>query len=185
MLKGLGDRLRELRKQRQLTLIELAKVSKIHASTLSRMERGRMIGTLEAHVRLCKALRITLAELYVGLADATSKVSVRTARDHSDICRHNDKVVQRFLTTDFLQKRLLPSLLEMAPGGKTPLEQHQADVEKFCYVINGRVRYSVGQDVHDLKAGDALYFEGHQPSHLENTGTNSAKLLCVTVPSVL
>ena len=52
--------------------------------------------------------------------------------------------VQRILTAGFLHKKLFPCLIELAPGGKTTLEQAKPDVEKFCYVISGRVKCSIG-----------------------------------------
>ena len=66
--------------------------------------------------------------------------------------------MQRILTTGFLQKTIFPSLIEIAPGGKTTLEQAKPDVEKFCYVVSGRVRCSIGQEFHELKTGDSIYF---------------------------
>mgnify|MGYP001567440946 FL=1 len=185
MLKGFGERIKQLRKDRHLTLVKLSKTSKISASTLSRMERGRMVGTLESHQRLCKALGISLSELYQGLDDPHHKVTVKRARDPADVCRHNDKTVQRILTTGFLQKKIFPSLIEIAPGGRTTLEQAKPDVEKFCYVLSGRVRCSIGKEFHELKTGDSIYFNSGQAHQIENSGANSAKVLCVAVPLAL
>ena len=53
---------------------------------------------------------------------------------------------------------IFPSLIEIAPGGKTTLKQAKPDVEKFCDAISGRVRCSIGQDAHELKAGDSIDF---------------------------
>ena len=185
VLKGLGGRLRGLRKQRGLTLVQVAKASKVAVSTLSRMECGRMVGTLKSHMRLCRALGIHLADLYAGLDEPHAPVSVRRARDRTDICRHNDKVVQRVLTPGFLRKKIFPSLLEIAPGGETVLEQTKPDVEKFCYVISGKVRCLIGQEVHELGMGDAVYFTNGQPHWMENLGATLAKILCVAVPLAL
>ena len=185
MLKGFGARLRDLRTQRGLTLVRLAKAARTSAGTLSRMERGRMVGTLATHQRLAKALGIGLPELYIGLDEPRPKVSVQRARGQADVCRHNDKAVQRILTTGFLQKKIFPCLIELAPGGKTTLEQAKPDVEKFCYVVSGRVRCSIGQEKHELKTGDSIYFNSGQAHQMENAGAGSAKVLCVAVPLAL
>ncbi len=99
--------------------------------------------------------------------------------------RHNDKAVQRILTTGFLQKKIFPSLIEIAPGGETTLEQAKPDVEKFCDVVSGRVRCSIRREQHDLKPGDTIYFNSDQAHQIENAGANSAKVLCVAVPLAL
>ena len=79
VLSGLGQRLRHFRKQRKLTLVQLAKAAKTSPSVLSRMERGQMPGTLDCHVRLCHALGIRIAELYAGL-----EVDVSYAAEYSE-----------------------------------------------------------------------------------------------------
>ncbi|MDP3722092.1 MAG: hypothetical protein Q8R91_01155 [Candidatus Omnitrophota bacterium] len=56
------------------------------------------------------------------------------------MCRHNDKAVQRILTTGFLQKKIFPCLIEIAPGGKTTLSPAKPDVEQCCDMVSGRVR---------------------------------------------
>ena len=58
-------------------------------------------------------------------------------------------------------------------------------MEKFCDVINGRVKCSIGQECHELKTGDSLYFNTGQAHQMENAGANPAKVLCVAVPLAL
>ena len=58
-------------------------------------------------------------------------------------------------------------------------------MEKCCNVINGRVRCSIGQDVHDLKAGDSINFNCGRTHQMENAVANSTKMLWVAVPLVL
>ena len=80
------------------------------------------------------------------------------------------------------------------------LEQAKPDVEKFCDVIlrlrsvlrptrwgfvSGRVECSIGQEIHELKTGDTIYFNSGQAHQIENLGANSAKVLCVAVPLAL
>ena len=55
-------------------------------------------------------------------------------------------------------------------------------MEKFCYVISGRVRCSIGQEKHELKTGDTIDFNSGHTHQMENAGASSAKVLCVAVP---
>lgn len=65
--RAVGARLRTVRTVQRLTQPVLASLSGVDAATISRMERGRMAGTLECHLKLSCALGLTLAELYNGL----------------------------------------------------------------------------------------------------------------------
>ncbi len=67
LAKSLGGRLRTLRRANGLTLKGLAKTSGVDPATISKMERGQMLGTLESHLRLSRALGLTLAKLYAPL----------------------------------------------------------------------------------------------------------------------
>jgi transcriptional regulator with XRE-family HTH domain len=51
-MQGLGKRIKELRKSKKMTLVEIAKKTGIDQATLSRMENGKMTGTLDSHMRL-------------------------------------------------------------------------------------------------------------------------------------
>ncbi len=44
-------------------------------------------------------------------------------------------------------------------------------------MINGRVRCSTGQEIHELATGDTIYFNSGQAHQMENASTNSAKVL--------
>jgi uncharacterized cupin superfamily protein len=55
-------------------------------------------------------------------------------------------------------------------------------VEKCCNVISGRVKCSIGQERHELRTGDSIYFNSGQAHQMPNAGANSAKVLCVAVP---
>ncbi len=63
----IGTRLRTVRSTQRLPMVVLASLSGVDAATISRIERGRMPGTLESHLKLSRALGLTLAALYEGL----------------------------------------------------------------------------------------------------------------------
>lgn len=63
----IGGRLRAQRKARHLTLAQLAVRTGVDVATISRLERGLMLGTLECHLKLAHALRLSLARLMRAL----------------------------------------------------------------------------------------------------------------------
>ena len=71
----LGNRIREIRKQKKITLLELAKTTGVAQATLSRMETGLMVGTVKSHQKIAEALGISLAELYGHIDSRYSQIS--------------------------------------------------------------------------------------------------------------
>lgn len=67
LARFVGARLRAFRLEQRLTLGELAQASGVDMATISRMERGLMLGTLESHIRLALTLDIRLMDLYQNI----------------------------------------------------------------------------------------------------------------------
>ncbi len=65
------------------------------------------------------------------------------------------------------------------------LAQANPDVEQCCYVVSGKVRCLIGQEIHEITMGDAVYFTSDQPHRMENAAANPANVLCVAVPLAL
>lgn len=62
-----GARLRARREAKRLTLMALAARAGVATGTISRMERGLMLGTLACHLRLARVLQLPLASLFRGI----------------------------------------------------------------------------------------------------------------------
>jgi transcriptional regulator with XRE-family HTH domain len=77
-----GQRLRDLRRQAQLSQEEVAHRARIHATYPSDLERGRQTPTLDVVNRLATALKVTLAELF-GPFDRRFRIRARRTRSDS------------------------------------------------------------------------------------------------------
>lgn len=188
LLRTIGQRLRAIRKAQKVRLMQLAKASGVDAATISRIETGQMPGTLESHMKLARALGVKLTALYEGLEEEQAKraVSVQRPSARSEVYVHRaGKSSTSMLTTEVLNKKLLPVLITIEPGGRTHQEEARVGTEKFLYVIDGEVEASIGGQAHSLTRGSTLYFEAHVPHALRNTGRATARCLAVTTPPAL
>lgn len=60
----LGNTIKRLRKAKNLTLTDIARLSGIQLATLSRIENNKMVGSLSCHLELSKALGMKLSEFF-------------------------------------------------------------------------------------------------------------------------
>ena len=188
LARTVGDRLRVLRKSQKITLVELAKTSGVDSATISRIETGRMTGTLESHTRLARALGAKLTELYAGIEEARSRelISVQSAASRTDVYVHQaGKSSMAMLTTEVLKKKMMPVLIAIEPGGATHREETRVGTEKFLYVLEGEAEAKIGEAVHVLKRGSSLYFDASLPHALRNPGSRPVKCLSIVTPPVL
>ena len=185
MLKNLGERIRTIRKSKGVTLVDLSKRTGVAQATLSRIETGTMIGTVESHEKIAEALGIGLADLYSGIDNRYSEIS-HLARDKDrKVTQQTKNVRLELLTQESSQKKITPLLLTLQPGGETQKETQERGVEKFLYVLEGSVAVKVDQEEFILKADETLYFDASLPHQISNRTSHAAKLFVAVSPSKL
>ncbi len=64
----------------------------------------------------------------------------------------------------------------MQPGGGMP--RHTNAVEHEQYVLRGRARVSIGDEVHDVKSGDVVYIPAGTPHSYDAVGDEPFEFLC-------
>ena len=185
-VKGLGERIRWLRKKRGLTLIEISKATAIDPATISRIENGKMPGTLDSHVRIAEALGVRLPELYENVLLEHEEAKRGETKERVETFYHSSGVVAELLTTAALQKKMMPILLKIKPGGYTENEEFPLSTERFIYILKGSVTMERGEDIRKLREGESLYFVASRPHHFKNPSkSEEAQCLSVITPMSL
>ena len=184
-MKGLGKRIQFLRKQRKITLIEMAAKTGIDQATLSRMENEKMTGTLNSHMRIAQVLGLRLPDLYDQVIQPIEESQDRAARKKIETFSHSSGAVAELLTGGVLQKKMMPVLLKIRPKGRTEPEEYQPLAERFVYVLAGDVQVKIKEASHSIKTGETLYFNASFPHHFENQGKTEARLISVLTPTSL
>ncbi|HNX69076.1 MAG TPA: XRE family transcriptional regulator [Candidatus Omnitrophota bacterium] len=182
MLKNLGQRIRSIRKEKGLTLVEISQKTGIAQATLSRIETGTMLGTVESHEKIAETLGIGLAELYSGIDRRYEQISHQT-KDARTATHHTKDVHVEVLTQESSKKKITPLLLTLLGGGKTEKESNERGVEKFVWVIDGHVKVKLESQEYDLKAQETLYFDASFPHYFANEGQKTAKIFIAISPS--
>jgi transcriptional regulator with XRE-family HTH domain len=179
---SIGKTIHALRKENNMTLLELADKSGVALATLSRMENGKMTGTLESHMKICDALGIALPELYKNLYSPRKAVDLQKQRSRTEVFIHDKKSSEEILASKILNKKMLPVLIKISKGGKTQKEETRPGIEKFIYVLEGKIEADINEEKYNLAKGDTLYFDGHTSHFFKNTHDHDAKLLCMISP---
>ena len=182
MLKNLGQTLRELRKEKRLTLVEISKKTGVAQATLSRIETGAMIGTIESHQKVADVLGVSLAELYAGV-DPRSQVSHLKQDAEKKVTHHTKNLQVELLTQESSKIKITPLLMTLQPEAETSLEKNERGVEKFIYVLEGEVKVKADKEEYLLKHGETLYFDASIPHQISNPKQKVSRLLITVSPS--
>ena len=179
----IGNRMRELRKNKKVTLVELSKQTGIAQATLSRIETGTMVGTVESHRKIAEALGLGLAELYAPLDRRYQEIAHAKKETPRKVVHQGRGCQTEILTSEVTKKKITPLLVTLGGNSNTSLEQNERGVEKFVWVLEGEVEAKVEKDNFPLKTGETLYFDASLPHRLSNPKAKTAKLFVAVSPS--
>lgn len=185
MLKHLGEKIRQLRKERGLTLVEISKRTGVAQATLSRIETGTMTGTVESHEKIAEAIGVGLAEIYAGVDSRFDKTAVLKKEAVHKTSYIGKNISVELLTTESSQKKITPLLITLQGKCQTPVEQTERGVEKFLYALEGQATVKLDKDDFDLQAGDSLYFDGSIPHQILNQDSKTCSIFAAISPSKL
>ena len=176
-----GKKMKDLRLAKDWTLADLANRSGVALSTLSRIETGRMTGTLESHIKITRAFGVRLPELYADLDPVGAPIEHREGAPPE---RFSSAKGAEFaiLTKAGLQKKMLPVLLHLQAGKSTESERASAGTEKFLYLLKGKMEVTAGKERVRMSAGDSAYLQASLSHVLKNIGPHPAFVLSVASP---
>lgn len=184
----IGGKIREHRKARNLTLVELAQTCAISPSFLSQIERDQAapsIGTLQAIVH---AFGLTMAAFF---RDADSNQAPQEAQetiaqvvraDRRKIIIYPGMGTRSELLSPDLQRKIQMTWTVLQPGedsGETPF-QHEG--EECGLILQGQVETWIGDEHYILQAGDAIYHPSHVPHRSRNVGDDEAIMITASTP---
>lgn len=181
----IGKMLKELRKNKNITLEDLSKKSGVALATLSRIENDKMPGTIKAHNRICSALGSSLSELYKEIEDSQKTIENISASSRPEYHSNNDGIKYELLAARSIDKKIVPLLLTISKNTETLQEENPQGTEKFLYALSGSFYAYIGKNEYALKEGDSLYFDASLPHRYRNKGRSAATAICVSSSNVL
>ena len=165
----LGVRARDLRKDRGLTLDELAAASGVSRAMISKLERGEKNPTLVIAARLAEGLGVSLSRL-AGVEERREVVVV--PREKRPVLRDPETGFERQSLSPTFAGRGVEFLRNVVPEGSTSgdFPPHRKGVEEHLVVERGQLEAALGGETYLLREGDALFFEADVPHRFENVG---------------
>jgi transcriptional regulator with XRE-family HTH domain len=166
VLAEVGARLRQVRTRRGVTLTDLAAITGISKSTLSRLESGQRKPSLELLLPIAQAHRIPLDELVGAPEIGDPRIQLRPQK-------RNGRVVVPLTQNPsgiHAWKVLIP------PERKAPvLRTHEGN--EWLYVLSGELRLLLGGHDIIMKAGEVAEFDTQVPHWFGAAGNRPVEIL--------
>jgi quercetin dioxygenase-like cupin family protein len=169
---SLGQRIKRLREEREVSLEALANDTGKTVEYLEQVEADQVIPPVAVLLTLGRALEIDSGELLKDEDEAGQ-------RRVEEVRKRTDHYSYQVLTPDSRHKHLKGFLVTIDAGSDLKGASYRHEGEEFHYVLKGQVQVTVGENVNLLKAGDSLHFNSGIEHRLRNTGDIMCEILVV------
>lgn len=185
LLTLLGAHLRAARKERGLTLAQVACAAGLTKGFLSQLERGESSASIASLLALCSVLDISIAKLLEDAADGGLPSPVVRRAERRPMYLGGEGIVDELISPPH-ERRFEVFETHIDPQG-SPSEQPYA-VEAdfgFAYVLHGRLEFTTRGAVYLLQRGDSITYAPGDPHTFRNpSNSRRATVIFMKSPAV-
>lgn len=174
----IGNRIRDLRSQRNLTLQALAERTGLSSSMLSLVERGKTSPSIGTLVAISSALGAHMSDLFDNRADKQQERVIRMADQPVYITA--ESVKRRIVRTDDERGiELVFNDYEPGTGSGSDLVHHSG--REYGVVLEGTLTVEVNGAEYELEPGDSISYDSQLPHRIQNNGRNHVRAVWINL----
>lgn len=177
----ISNKLKSIRKEKNLTLQDIADRAGVTKGLISQIENSRTIPSLLVLIQIVKALEVGLDDFFNDLSfyGKEGKILIQRKADYQKFEKEPASGYEyfRIFTKKVNQCTLDIVMLEIQPGAARDFVQ--TDAFEYKYIISGSVRYLFRDQEYELNEGDSMLFDGMLEHNPINSGDSIVKMLVV------
>lgn len=162
-----GNRLRQLREGRNISMRTLATMSGLSANALSMIERGKTSPSVSTLYRIAGALNIPVTDFF----------SPEKARKKVVFLKANERTRLPFLRGlweglggEQFTRKAMPFMVTLENGASSGPSHMAHSGHEFVFCLRGQLEYQVEGELFLLETGDSLLFEAQLKHRWHNPG---------------
>ena len=181
ILIQISNRIKKLRREKRITIQELAERADVSKGWISQIENGRTVPSLTVLVDIVKSLDINLGQFFgeINLLNGKNPILVKR-RDEYQAFEKEHAIgfhYKRIFTQSIKNSTVDIVLLELEKNAKRPLVRTEAF--EYKYIISGKARFVFEDQQIDFNAGDSMLFDGRQLHTPLNIGSSKLSILAI------
>jgi transcriptional regulator with XRE-family HTH domain len=172
-----GNRLRQLRESRRVSMRTLATMSGLSANALSMIERGKTSPSVSTLYRIADALTVPVTDFF-GPDEARKKVVFLKADERTRLPFLRG--LWEGLGGEQFTGRAMPFMLTLESGASSGPNNMLHTGHEFVFCVRGELEYQVEGQIYHMEAGDSLLFAAQLKHRWRNPGgtvTNALVLI--------
>jgi transcriptional regulator with XRE-family HTH domain len=178
-----GERIKELRLKKGITLQELAEKTGFSSAILSQIENHLISPPLGILLKIAKALDVEMG-YFLGKPDEVPFVIVRK-NERKSVSRVASKEGIKYgysyesLAYDKKNRHMEPFLVTLEPATVKDRHAYSHEGEEFLFVLEGKMEVTLGEYTDILEEGDSIYYDSTIPHRVQCCEEKEAKILAV------
>ena len=176
---SVGQRLREIRASRRLSMKSLAQMSGLNINTLSLIENERTSPSVSTLRQLAQSLQVPITEFFETDHGSRKLVHQKQGKRPRVTFQHS---TMEDLAPGMPRFGAEPILVTLEPDADSGRKQIVHTGREFVYCLDGHIVYTVDNEKYILEPGDSLFFDAYLPHHWKNIDSTSSRALLVLCP---
>lgn len=175
----ISNRIKEIRREKNITVQELADRVSVSKGLISQIENNRTIPSLLVLVNIISALEVDLNQFFKDINPGNLPAVIIRRKEDYDTFEKEQAVgflYQRIFTKTIKSSTVDIVLLELEPHATRPMVETEAF--EYKYILSGKVDYVFEDQTYTLKEGDSILFDGRLP-HTPKNPTNKKVLMLI------
>jgi transcriptional regulator with XRE-family HTH domain len=176
---SVGQRLREIRAVRGLSMRALAESSGLNINTLSLIENQHTSPSVSTLQQLAQSLQVSITEFFQTNHESKELVHQKHGQRPRVSFEHSSMEDLAAGMPRFGAEPIIVTLDPSADSGRQPIVHTGRE---FVYCLDGHITYTVNDEIYLLEAGDSLIFEAYLPHRWKNADPTPSRALLVLCP---
>ncbi len=178
-----GEKIKQLRMSKGMTLHQLADASGFSSAVLSQIENHLVSPPLGTLIRIAKALGVRPSYFFDQQPERSFTIVRKDER--KPVSRFASKKGVRYgysyesLGHDMKGRHMEPFLVTLEPTTHPDQKPSAHEGEEFLFVLEGEMEITLGEHSDVLGPGDAIYYHSSIPHLVKCRGENETKILAV------
>lgn len=182
----IGEKIRYIRKSKNLTIVELSEMIDVTSGYISQIERDLISPSLAVLKRLSQALEIPLSVLF--MEDCNENVVKIQGNERTKVKFGNINIELEYITpvTNKGEKNagLEAFLFKLRPKASVSENAIINDAKEYIYVVKGKIDCQVGDKVYTVSKGDSICVPENNGHIIYNSYDEESEALCILSPAV-
>jgi quercetin dioxygenase-like cupin family protein/DNA-binding XRE family transcriptional regulator len=175
VISGIGSKLRQLRRQKNLSLQQLADRSDVSPAAIHKIERNGMVPTVATLMKLAAALNRPVS--YFVEETPSEPCVVVPAGQRRRVFTSKSGLDLQGISGPYGPFFMAGAVATMEPGAASGPRAMEHPGEELVFMLEGTIRFVIDGEEHCVGPGDALHWRTDRPHSWSNPTSQPARCL--------